>query len=263
MIRRLAILAVLGCAGAALACLWDSDTFAEEALTQKDVGEIVRGRLGKHSPYFYEEKVAYTRPLLDAGDAGVERYDDLAVAYEKLGKLDEALVVMDAKEKRFPHQYTTLANRGTFYAHQGDYPRALELLEAAIVMNPNAHFGREKYQVKALEFMQALAKDPKLAEHRDLLGVNLDDEEKLMFGDTGKKKKGSRPRSTRRGSPGTCSSRWRGSSATAAARRARMSGSAWASRPPSTAIATSPSVPSSARRSWVTPRACAWPSAWR
>jgi tetratricopeptide (TPR) repeat protein len=188
--RRLMVVMVLVGAGVALACLWDSDTFAEEALTQKDVGEIVRGRLGKHSNYFYEEKVAYTKPLIDAGDAGVERYDDLAVAYEKLGQLDEAIGVMNAKEQRFPRQYTTLANLGTFYAHKGEFPRALELLREAIVMNPNAHFGREKYQVKAIEFMQALAADPKLAEHKDLLGVSLDDEETLMFGDLGKKKKG-------------------------------------------------------------------------
>lgn len=190
MMRRLAVWGVLVGAGAAFACLWDSDTFAEEALTQKDVAEIVRGRIAKHSTFFYEEKVGYTRPLVDAGDAGVERFDDLAVAYEKLGKLDEAIAVMAAKEQRFPRQYTTLANLGTFHAHRGEYPRALELLKAALVLNPEAHFGREKYQVKALEYLQALAKEPKLAEHRDLLGVNLDDEEKLMFGDRGKKRKG-------------------------------------------------------------------------
>lgn len=190
MIRRLVVLAIVGGAGAALACLWDSDTFAEEALTQKDVAEIVKGRIQKHSAYFYEQKVAYTKPLVEAGDAGVERYDDLAVAYEKLGKLDEAIAVMGEKEQRFPNQYTTLANLGTFYAHKGDYPKALELLNAAIALNPGAHFGREKYQVMAIGYLQALAKEPKLAEHKDLLGVALDDEHQLMFGDMGKKLKG-------------------------------------------------------------------------
>ena len=190
MIRRLVMLAVAGCSAAALACLWDSDTFAEEALTQKDVAEIVRGKIAKHSTFFYEEKVAYTKPLIDSGDAGMERYDDLAVALEKIGKVDEAIAVMAQKEKRFPNQYTTLANLGTFYAHKGDFPKGLELLNAAITLNPDAHFGREKYQVKALGYLKALAEDPGLAGRRDLLGVDVSEEERLMFGDMGKKRKG-------------------------------------------------------------------------
>lgn len=190
MMKRLVVLSVLGLAGVSFACLWDSDTFAEEALTQKDVAEIVRGRLGRHSDYFYEQKLAYTRPVVEAGDAGMERYDDLAVAYDRLGKLDEAIAVMVAKEQRFPKQYTTLANLGTFHAHKGDYPVALELLNAAVTMNPDAHFGREKYQLKAITYAQALAKNPELSQHFDLLGVQLDDEHQLMFGDMGKRKKG-------------------------------------------------------------------------
>lgn len=190
MLKRVLLLVVCANAGVALACLWDSDTFAEEALTQKDVAAIVQGKLGKHSEYFYEEKVAYTKPLIDAADAGMERYDDLAVAYDKLGKLDDAIAVMKAKEARFPNQYTTLANLGSFHAHKGEYEKALELLNAAIKMNPDAHFGREKYQVMAIAYLQALAKDPKLAERKDLLGVEISDEHLLMFGDYGKKKKG-------------------------------------------------------------------------
>lgn len=190
MLKRIAVLLALTLGTTALACLWDSDTFAEEALTQKDVAEIVRGRLGKHSDFFYEEKVAYTKPLIDSADAGMERYDDLAVAYDKLGKLDDAIAVMKAKEARFPNQYTTLANLGTFHAHKGEYDKALELLDAAIKLKPDAHFGREKYQVMAIRYLQALAKDPRSVGTKDLLGVDLSDEHQLMFGDMGTKRKG-------------------------------------------------------------------------
>lgn len=170
-----------------LTCLWDSDTLAEEALRQKDVGEIVRGRITKHSTFFYEEKVRYTKPLVDAGTAAAERYDDLAVAYDHLGQFDEAIAVMVAKEARFPGEYTTLANQGTFEAHRGDFEKALELLKAALVKNPAAHFGREAYQVKAIEYLQALAKTPELETKRDLLGIDVgDDTHALLFGDMGK-----------------------------------------------------------------------------
>ena len=178
------------CAGTALACLWDSDTFQEEALTQKDVAAVVRGRSSKHSAFFYEQKVAWTRPLIEGGAAKAERYDNLAVAYEKLGRHQDAEAVLAAKELRFPGQYTTLANQGTVAAHQADFPRALELLRAALALNPAAHFGREKYQVKAIEYAQALAADPSLAQRVDLLGLPLTDDEAVLFGDRGRKKKG-------------------------------------------------------------------------
>jgi tetratricopeptide (TPR) repeat protein len=174
--------------GLALACLWDSDTLAEEALRQKDVGDVVRGRITKHSTFFYEEKVRYTKPLVDAGKAPAERYDDLAVAYDHLGQYDEAIAVMRAKDERFPGLYTTLANQGTFEAHRGNFAAALELLKAALVKNPDAHFGREQYQVKAIEYLEQLAKTPELERHRDLLGVDLSDADghDLLFGDLGR-----------------------------------------------------------------------------
>ncbi|GMU58552.1 MAG: hypothetical protein AMXMBFR34_03150 [Myxococcaceae bacterium] len=189
--HRLALLLTVTGSAAALACLWDSDTYAEEALARKDVAEVVKGRFGKHSKAFYEAKVAYTLPLVsaDAGVAPPERYDDLAVAYDKLGQVDRSIALMFEKEQRHPGLYTTKANLGTFYAHSGDFVRAVELLEAAIAQKPDAHFGREKYQVQAIEYLQALGKDASLATRKDLLGVDLTEPERLMFGDRGKKKK--------------------------------------------------------------------------
>ncbi|HYO58890.1 tetratricopeptide repeat protein [Archangium sp.] len=158
----------------ALACLWDSDTLKEESLGLQDVADVVRGRILKHSRTFYERKVAYTLPLLEREDVKPERYDDLAVAYEKLGRIPEAIATMEAKEKRFPGLYTTLANLGTFHAHAGDHSRALEYLRQALALNPEAHFGREKYQVKALEYLQRLAAEPGLVNEEELLGLPLD-----------------------------------------------------------------------------------------
>lgn len=161
-------------ASPAFACLWDSDTLKEESLRKKDVAELVRGVISKHSRTFYEAKVRYTKPLIEAGTAVAARYDDLAVAFDHLEQYDEALKVMEEKEAKFPGEYTTLANRGTFLSHQGKYAEALEVLRAAIEKKPDAHFGREQYQVMAIEYLQKLATDPSLAEKFDLLGVALE-----------------------------------------------------------------------------------------
>jgi tetratricopeptide (TPR) repeat protein len=144
------------------------------------VAAVARGRILKHSGAFYERKVAYTLPLLEREDAKPERYDDLAVAYEKLGRSQEALATMEAKEKRFPGLYTTAANLGTFHAHAGDYTRALEELRRALALNPDAHFGREKYQVKAIEYLQRLAVTPGLVQREELLGLSLEPDRYLF-----------------------------------------------------------------------------------
>jgi tetratricopeptide (TPR) repeat protein len=176
----------------AAGCLWDSDTFKEEALRKKDLGDIVTGRVRQHSRRFYEEKVTYTKRLIASGGARAERYDDLAVAHDRLGQFDEAIAVMDEKEKRFPGQYTTLANKGTFLAHKQDFGAALELLRAAIAKNPKAHFGRERYQVMAIEYQQSLAQTPELAGQKDLLGNDISSVGTLLFGDEGDFEKGAK-----------------------------------------------------------------------
>src|SRR5262249_38321579 len=93
-------------------CLWDAETLRELELQASDVGRAGRGFVPKHSPFYFEEKLAYTLPMLDRG-AGPERWDDAAVAHEKLGRHDDALRVIDDKDARFPGLYTTYANRGT------------------------------------------------------------------------------------------------------------------------------------------------------
>jgi tetratricopeptide (TPR) repeat protein len=90
---------------------------------------------------------------------------------------------MEEKEKRFPGLYTTLANLGTFYAHKGEIDKGLEIIKKAVALNPKAHFGREKYQIKALEYSKALKDDPSLSKQKDLLGLSLTEDEPLRFGD--------------------------------------------------------------------------------
>ncbi len=156
------------------ACLWDRDTLKEESLGQRDVVDVVSGRVLTHSRYFYEQKVVYTEPLVARDDAPAERFDDLAVAYFKLGRVDDALATLAAKEKRFPGQYTTAANRGSFLAAKGDLPGALAQLRAAVKINPDAHFGREKYQIQLLEFVVRVAKDGSLPERENFLSLPMD-----------------------------------------------------------------------------------------
>jgi tetratricopeptide (TPR) repeat protein len=162
-------------AAPALACLWDHDTLAEESLGQKDTLEVVTGKLRHHATAWYEAKVVYTRAIVDGGRAPKERYDDLAVALAKTGQVDDGLAVLAAKAQRFPGEYTTEANLGTLAAMKGDPAGALDHLRAAIAINPDAHFGREKYQVQLLAYLTRVQADPSLVEREDFLGLPITD----------------------------------------------------------------------------------------
>lgn len=154
-------------------CLWDYDTRLEETLASADVDAALEGNIFKHSRFFYEQKLSYTLPLLEAPNAPPERFDDAAVAWDKLGQPERALRLIEAKEARFPGLYTTLANRGTFLAHAGKLEEGLIELREAVRVNPDAHFGREHYQIRLIESLLQFRAHPELEAQQDLLGFPL------------------------------------------------------------------------------------------
>jgi len=58
-------------------------------------------------------------------------------------------------------------------AMKGDLAGARDHLEKAIAINPDAHFGREKYQLAVLDYLARLAKDPKLATRETFLPIDI------------------------------------------------------------------------------------------
>lgn len=101
-------------------------------------------------------------------------YDDAGVACDRLHHDKEAIVWMKRKraqldrlgfnDKSKEHWYRYHANLGTFLAHDwlsGGANRknlvpmrqAVVHIKRAIAINPKAHFGREKYQLKVMEWI--------------------------------------------------------------------------------------------------------------
>ena len=100
---------------------------------------------------------------LAADPANLQLHDDLAVAYEKTGDHAKAIETMLAKEKIKPGQYETYSNLGTFYVLAGDFEQGLSYIEKALAVNPDAHFGRERYQKWLVEYAMKCRKDGALA----------------------------------------------------------------------------------------------------
>ena len=128
------------------ACLWDNDTLAQERARFPDALELITGKFLRHSKEFYEWRIRGRQEKLKADPDNLSYYDDLAVAYDKTGCHKEAIDLMREADRKSPNRYETEANQGTFYIHAGQPEKGLEHIERALRLNPDAHFGREKYQ---------------------------------------------------------------------------------------------------------------------
>jgi tetratricopeptide (TPR) repeat protein len=134
------------------ACLWDKDTLSMERQRFPSVLELITGTFLRHSNEFYRWRVEDRKTKIEV-EATPDLFDDLAVAYEKLGETDNAIRVINQKSVLFPGLYSTHANLGTFYIHAGRLKEGLTEIDTALAINPEAHFGREVYQKRLVEYL--------------------------------------------------------------------------------------------------------------
>lgn len=158
-----------------VACLWDYDTLRAEARGLPGVAEIITGRFERNPPLYYEMRLEQATQRIAHDPHDWDAYDNAGVACDRLNRYDEAIEWMHRKhdamqratldeQTHFTHSYRYLANLGTFHAHRwlargadrndtADMQRGIELIEAAIELNPDAHFGRERYQLMAMRWI--------------------------------------------------------------------------------------------------------------
>jgi hypothetical protein len=156
-------------------CFWDRDTLASEASGFPGITEIITGRFDRFPPLYYEMRLERVSSEIESDPDDLNLYDDAGVACDRLGRHDEAIEWMARKREaldRFAStgadvdkdEYQYLANLGTMHIHRwlgsganrddmSDVERSRELIAAAIELNPDAHFGRERYQLLAIEWI--------------------------------------------------------------------------------------------------------------
>ena len=137
----------------ATACIWDAETLSEERARIPTALEIILGKFPRHTAAYYEWRLKDRRKKLKADPENDLMLDDVAVSLEKLKRYDEAISVAKQQLQRSPERYESLANLGTFYIHDGQFAEGLKYVERAIEVNPDAHFGREKYQVILVKYL--------------------------------------------------------------------------------------------------------------
>ena len=148
-------------AAPAFGCLWDYDTLQMERQRFPRALELITGKFLRHSPTFYRWRVTDRKRRLQQDSSDVRLYDDLAVAYDKLGQHDKAIETILKAKALEPNRYETHANLGTFLIHAGKLKEGLKHIKRAIAINPNAHFGREVYQKLLVEYVLSRQQDGK------------------------------------------------------------------------------------------------------
>ncbi len=136
-----------------LACMWDHDTLMMERQRFPTALELITGKFLRHSPAYYQWRIEDRKRKLQTTPRNLRYYDDLAVAYDKLEKHDEAIETIRKKDAIQPGLYETEANLGTFLIHSGRLEEGLAHIREAIKINPDAHFGREIYQQLLVEYV--------------------------------------------------------------------------------------------------------------
>ncbi len=158
-----------------MACKWDRDTLLEEAKNQLDTVRAIVGWFDRYPARYYEMRLERVTKELAGNPSELDLYDDAGVACDRLGRHDEAIAWMARKNAAMEGmpassaatpRYRYLANLGSFYmdrwisqapeARNGnlaDLREAEKLVTAAIELNPEAHFGREIYQLEMIRWL--------------------------------------------------------------------------------------------------------------
>lgn len=99
--------------------------------------------------------------------------NNLAVALIHLGRVGEAVTMLEEAERKNPGVYVTAANLGTAYELAGDNLKALEWIKEGVGRYGDSHYATEWLHVKILEAKLALEKDSHWLTKNSVLGADL------------------------------------------------------------------------------------------
>jgi hypothetical protein len=180
--KRLIMAALFMAATPSFACINDRDTLAQEVAAQNanssglpNVARIITGRFERNPPLYYEMRLKRVANELKIDPTRLDLYDDAGAASDRLHRSKEAIEWMEQKRRQLEiskidpklkreHLYHYFANAGTFHAHlwlrsganrqdMREMKIGRDMIKKAIEIKPDAHFGREKYQLLLMEWV--------------------------------------------------------------------------------------------------------------
>ncbi len=132
--------------------MWDSDTLADERKARPTMAAAILGNppdLG--DPIKLRKRIADFQANRREDDPAW--WNDLAGAHIRLGESKTAADLLETVIARFPNDYGIHANLGTAYHLLGRYAEAERHIARDLEINPDAHFGLEKYHLALLQYL--------------------------------------------------------------------------------------------------------------
>lgn len=137
--------------------MWDSDTLADEKKARPTMATAILGNppnLG--DPAKLRQRITELKSNRRENDPAW--WNDLAGAHIRLGESKLAAELLESVVTRFPDDYGVHANLGTAYHLLGRYQEAEKEIARDLEINPDAHFGLEKYHLALLQYLTRDAK---------------------------------------------------------------------------------------------------------
>lgn len=139
----------------ARACVWDSDTLEEEVKARPGLAKaILEGdapALGAERVSELRERIARLRAAPNESDP--KWWSELAAAHVRLGEVAEGARILEGVVGKFPKDYGIRANLGTAYHLLGRHADAWREIGAGVAINPEAHFGLERFHLALLAYL--------------------------------------------------------------------------------------------------------------
>ena len=134
------------------ACLWDSDTLGQEKRGSPELATVILGSPPPPpDPRPLHERIAKLKAAPREDDPAW--WNDLAGAHVRLGNPAEAVRLLEPLLTKFPNDYGVHANLGTAHHLLGRYADAERHIARDLEINPDAHFGLERYHLALLQYL--------------------------------------------------------------------------------------------------------------
>lgn len=140
------------CCETASACIWDADTMFEEKWKNPAMAKAILS----NDPVQIDEHTLRSRIaslIKNPHKDDPSWWNDLAGAHLRLRESREAINILEPLLQRFPDNYGIHANLGTAYHLAGQYLKAEREIARDLELNPDAHFGLEKYHLALLQYL--------------------------------------------------------------------------------------------------------------
>lgn len=134
------------------ACIWDGDTLLGERLGRPAISALIFTDLEplRDAPKYREKLKAL---LAEPKPADPRWINETAGAYLRSGDPQKAVELLEPALELFPSEYGVHANLGTAYHLLGRYADAERQIARDLELNPDAHFGLEKYHLALLQYL--------------------------------------------------------------------------------------------------------------